>query len=173
MITHERMLTTRGLAGRVRRYHTWPTLHQETVGEHTHRVATLFLQLFGTPRVEVLEYILQHDSGELSSGDMPFYAKRDVPELKHYMNRAEGRGRERLKIEMPKLTDEEWTQFKLCDLLQMLEFALIEMEMGNRYAGPIKMNVLDALDKFEGLSRDQVNAAVLVVYDGIPTGDIA
>jgi hypothetical protein len=167
------MLATHGLAGRVKRYHTWPVLHQETVGEHTHRVATLFLQLFGIPRAEVLAYILQHDSGELSSGDMPFYAKRDVPELKHYMNRAEGRGRERLRIEMPKLTDEEWAQFKLCDLLQMLEFALIEMSMGNRFAGPIRQNVLDALSTFEGLPMDQIDTATFVVMAGIPTGEKA
>lgn len=59
------------LAGRVLRYHTWPVLTRETVAEHSHAMAMIWLELFGVPRAEVFVYILQHDLPELHTGDQP------------------------------------------------------------------------------------------------------
>lgn len=161
-------MANRGLASRVKRYHTFPVLHQETVGEHSHRVCTLYLQLFDTPRAAVLEYIVYHDLGEFSAGDLPFCAKRDVPEMKHFMDRAEERGLQRLNIKMPELTAEEHARVKLCDMLQMLEFARIEMQMGNQLARLVQNNIIIALDKFRGLPLDQIASAALVVMTDTP-----
>ena len=168
MSIHEKVMASRGLASRIKRYHTFPVIHQETVGEHSHRVATLYLELFGRPRVEVLQYILYHDMGELSAGDLPFYAKRDVPEMKHFMDRAEEAGLRRLGIAMPELTEEELARVKLCDLLQMLEFARIELAMGNWFARGVQVNIMAALEKFDRLPIDQVKSGALKVFLGIP-----
>jgi len=167
---HDKMMSSRALASRVKRYHVFPVIHQETVGEHTHRICTLYLELFGVPRAEVLVHMLYHDMGELSTGDMPFYAKRDVPELKSFMDRAEEAGQQRLNISMPELTDEERAQTKLCDLLQMLEFAIIERQMGNQLASAIQDNIMSALDKFQGLPLDVVSSAALRIMLAMPIG---
>lgn len=168
MTSHEHMMANRALASRIRRYHTIPVIHQETVGEHSHRLGTLYLQLFGRPRAEVLEYILYHDLGELSSGDLPFNAKRDAPGIKDYMDKAETAGRRRMNIKMPELTSEELARVKLCDMLQMLEFARIEMTMGNQYAHSVQDNILAALDQFKTLPAHQVKSGILVIMCGTP-----
>ena len=168
MSLHDQLMASLALAGRVRRYHTFPVIHQETVGEHSHRVCSLYMQLFGAPRVEVLEYIIYHDLGELSAGDLPFNAKRDVPEMKHFQDRAEEAGLKRLKITMPVLTDDERARVKFCDMLQMLEFARIEMAMGNQFARSVKDNILSALDKFQGLPLEQIKSGILVIMLGTP-----
>jgi 5'-deoxynucleotidase YfbR-like HD superfamily hydrolase len=164
--TQDRMMASRALASRIKRYHCIPVIHQETVGEHSHRVCTLYLQLFSLPRVEVLEYILYHDMGELSAGDLPFNAKRDVPEMKHFMDRAEEAGLKRLDIEIPHLTEIELARIKLCDLLQMLEFACIELNMGNQYARSVQENILAALEQFDRLPAHQVQSGALAVLLG-------
>lgn len=168
-MTQEKLTSMRALASRVRRWHTFPVIHQETVGEHTHRVCTLYLELFGTPRVEVLEYILCHDMGELSAGDLPFLAKRDVPEMKHFMDHAEARGLHRLRITLPELTVEEYARFKLCDMLQMLEFARVEMQMGNQFARVVQDNILAALrGDWKDIPSDEIAAAAVAVMCGTP-----
>jgi len=163
MSQHKKMMASRALASRVKRYHTIPVLHQETIGEHSHRVCTIYIELFGTPRIEVLEHILYHDMGEFSAGDLPFNAKRDVPEMKHFMDRAEEAGLRHLGITMPKLDEIELARVKLCDMLQMLEFARIEINLGNQYARSVQDNILTALMNFNRLPSDQVKSGALAV----------
>lgn len=134
------------LAGCVKRYHTWPMLKEQTVGHHCWRVATLFLEIFGVPRVEVLIYCLHHDSGELWAGDVPFRGKRTV-ELKRAMDWSEKQGRDMLGINLPELTKEEKIQVKICDLLEMHETGKYELNLGNKYAEPIiKDTMITAMD---------------------------
>lgn len=159
-MNHNDVISSQAMAGRVLRYHTWPTIHQQTVAEHSHRVAMIYIKLYGVPRAEVLVYILLHDLGELAAGDVPFYSKRRVPELKEAVNHAEELGLKDLGLELPTLTDEEWKQFKTADLLEMYEFGKIENQMGNTYGlivcrnievALIKMNVsFDALKLWPG-----------------------
>lgn len=144
-LTHQSVIHSLAMAGRVVRYHTWPVIHPQTVAEHSHRVAMIYLQLFGLPRAEVLEYILKHDLGELGAGDVPFYSKRRIPALKEAVNAAEAKGLEDLNISLPGLTTEEWHQFKISDLLEMYEFGQIEGNMGNRYGPIVSENILEAL----------------------------
>lgn len=133
------------MAGRVKRYHTWPTIKSQTVGHHSWRIAMIYLQLFGTPRAEVLEYILKHDLGELCAGDAPFYAKRRVPNYKEAVNAAEELGLKDLNLTMPVLMMEEWQRFKVCDLLEMYENGYIEYHMGNQYGIVVSNNIMEAL----------------------------
>lgn len=140
----EAIQADRFFAGRVKRYHTWPTLHQQTVAEHCWRVAGIYVELFGMPRAEVLYYCLHHDSGELSSGDMPFMAKDRVPGLRAAMRASEAQGLKVLGIKLPKLTKREQWRVKIADLLEMHEFGKIEVMMGNTLAQPIVDDTLSA-----------------------------
>jgi hypothetical protein len=138
------------VANRVRRYHTWPVLHQQTTGEHANRVLQIYVELFGVPRGEVLYYISTHDAGEQYAGDVQYGAKRAVPELKAGLDKAEQIGYRNLGITQPELTQQEWQQFKLCDLLEMWEFAWVEYCMGNSYAIPVFEGTYEAAIKLAG-----------------------
>lgn len=128
-------MESRQLAGRVTRWHTWPMIRKPSVMEHAGRVASLYCELWGIPRGEVLCYCLHHDHGEQTAGDTPFSAKGLVPELRENLNKAEELGRLRLRIALPELSREEFARFKVCDLLEMYETGVVEWNMGNRYAG--------------------------------------
>lgn len=145
-VTHNGVVRSVAMAGRVARYSTWPTIRPQSVGEHTHRVCLIYLALFGQPRIEVLVYILQHDLGELFAGDAPFYAKRAVPALKEASNVAEDQGLSKLGLVQPDLTPEEWKQFKIADLLEMHEYGQIEFRMGNQYGDIVSRNIMAALE---------------------------
>jgi len=145
MMTHEKIMASRQLAGRVMRYHTHPTLRKQSVNEHQARVAKLYVELWGMPRAEVLYYCLAHDDGELAAGDTPFYAKRAVPELKTSTDAAEKMGQLTLGQTLPVLEDEEWSRFKLSDLLEMWEYSVVERNMGNRYADTVLQNLRPAI----------------------------
>lgn len=133
MINLSQILASRQLAARVQRWHTWPMIRRPTNGEHVARTATIYCEIWGIPRGEVLYYILHHDSGEFFAGDSPYFAKRFSPELAIAINKVEEEGLLRLKVKLPKLTDVEFTRFKICDLLEMWETSIAEITMGNRF----------------------------------------
>lgn len=132
-------------AGDVKRYSGWYTLRIQTNAHHTWNVARIYLELWGLPRAEVLQYILHHDSGELRAGDVAHHVKAANPELKAFMDAAEQEGREALGIGLPVLTRQEAWRFKCCDLLEMAEFAAEEQEMGNARMRPVTSNIEWAL----------------------------
>ena len=134
MITNEDIQMSRQLAGRVVRWHTWPMIRRPTVAEHQNRVTTLYVEVFGMPRAEVLYYCSVHDMGEQTAGDTPYGAKRRVPELAAAVNQAESMGLLSLGIHLPELSEREFRRFKICDLMEMWEMALVEKNMGNTYA---------------------------------------
>lgn len=145
MIEHSEVLSHFAMAGRVQRYHTWPTIKKQTVAEHSWRVATIYMQLFGLPRSPVLAYMLYHDLGELFSGDSPFYAKREFPGLKIATDTAEGIGKRNLGIGAVHLMEEEQANVKISDLIEMFEFGQIEFRMGNQYGDIVSRNIKLAL----------------------------
>lgn len=134
MITRDLVHANKHLSNRVQRWHTWPTLHKPNVGEHQCRVAQIYCELWGLPRAEVLYYCINHDRGEQYSGDVPFGAKTRVDGLGEAVNHAEKLGLEKQGVELPELTRNEWTKFKVCDLMEMLEFCHVEHMMGNNLA---------------------------------------
>jgi 5'-deoxynucleotidase YfbR-like HD superfamily hydrolase len=119
-------------------------LHPQTVGEHSARVATLYVEIFGLPRAEVLYYILHHDSGELTAGDTPFPAKQLSPGFKKEYEKVEALGYERLGVVLPDLADWEFRRVKVADLMEMWETGWHEMRLGNGYARPIVDDTAEA-----------------------------
>jgi 5'-deoxynucleotidase YfbR-like HD superfamily hydrolase len=130
------------LAGKVERYHAWPTLQRQTVADHTWRVTTLIIEIFGVPRAEVLVYALYHDCGEMFSGDLPFMVKNSVPGLADAMKMAEAVGLEHLGVKLPALTPMEKAQVKIADLLEMYEFGNMEVLLGNQFGAAVRDDTL-------------------------------
>jgi 5'-deoxynucleotidase YfbR-like HD superfamily hydrolase len=132
-------------AGMVKRYHAWPTIQTQTVADHTFHVIRIHNKLFGAPSSSLLYHMIYHDLGELTAGDTPFPAKRVVEGLREPMERAEEWGLKQQGVKLPALTAEEHIQFKIADLLEMWEFAVVEAQMGNVLANPIRLNILHYL----------------------------
>jgi 5'-deoxynucleotidase YfbR-like HD superfamily hydrolase len=151
MVSRHEVYISRHLAGAVRRYHTWQMSQPESIAEHCWNVALIFIEIFGLPRAEVLYYILHHDSGELFAGDVPFNVKRMIPGLSEAMHVAEEKGLKMLGVTLPKLTEAELVQIKICDLLEMYEKGCIEQNLGNQYATPI---IHDTLEKAQELAGE-------------------
>lgn len=130
-------------AGRIKRYHAWPTLHTQVVGEHTWQVMRIWYHIWGPMPPAVSTHLLFHDAPELSSGDIPHIAKRDAPEIREPLNKLEALACERMGIpDLNKvgLKGIDRIKFKLCDLIEMLEFAIVEMAMGNNLTQPVINN---------------------------------
>lgn len=144
MITRAQIHGDRWLAGRVMRYHTWPVLQKQTTRDHSCRALQIYVEIFGMPRGEVLYWISWHDGGEQFAGDAPFGGKRSVPGLQEKLNEAENLGLGMLRIGMPNLTADEYAKAKICDLLEMYEFAVAEMNLGNKYAEVMASNTYTA-----------------------------
>lgn len=136
------------LAGQVKRYATWPVLHQQSTGEHSWQVLRIYIEIFGAPSPEVTVYITHHDSAELVVGDPPFPLKAQNVDLKQIYDRLENSAMMEMRGEvLPVLSPEERVRIKICDLLEMWEFGEQEQMMGNRYAEPIIDDTLRAVRK--------------------------
>jgi 5'-deoxynucleotidase YfbR-like HD superfamily hydrolase len=143
-VNRKQIYASRHLAGRVQRYHAWPVLHIQTVAEHSCRVAQIVVEIFGMPRAEVLYCCLHHDSGELWTGDVPFSVKQHNPAFRAAYEIEEQYGLRMLKLELPKLTEQERAQVKIADLTEMWETGCVEFIMGNRFAESIVSDTLHA-----------------------------
>lgn len=155
------------MSGRVIRYACWPTITNQTVGEHCWHIARIYTAIFGTPTWYMAAYIQNHDSGELIVGDPPFPAKRDNPDLKAACDRIEIEALDFLGVELPELTIMDKARFKVCDLLEMTEYGMYERELGNRLAVPIILRTEEAAwntARAGGLPDDEIR--LMEVYLG-------
>lgn len=134
-------------AGAVRRYHTWPTIQTQTVAEASWNVARILVQIWPDAPARAVTHALLNDCGEIVTGDLPFPVKRDNPVLKAEIVRLEEVAF--LDLDIDHLVsdihlDTVWVQrAKICDMIEMWEFGLDEMSLGNRYALPIVEGTID------------------------------
>lgn len=151
MPSNEDVIFSPRMGGEVRRYHTWPTIRQQTVADHTFHVLRIYWHLFGEVPPEVTAYLLHHDVCEVRVGDPPHPIKLHNPELKVVYDRLEDEtlvemlGEERAMNVLGSVNDLERVRMKACDLLEMAEFAGVEVNLGNKYAWPIFDNVARAI----------------------------
>lgn len=127
------------LAGHVLRYHSWDLSRPQTIAAHTWQVMRLYIQIFGRPRAEVMEYIVFHDVAELQVSDLQFPIKAKNPILKSEMDRLELLAASDMGItkHLHNLTPTEKIRFKFCDLLDCVELGREEVLRGNQMAQPI------------------------------------
>lgn len=134
--------------GEVRRYHTWHLNRQQTVADHTWHVMRIYVALFGLPDAPLLYEIMYHDY-EMLTGDLQHPIKSMVPELKAICDEAELAVRRRCDCEpMGDPTGQDVWRIKLCDLLEMYEFATRELMSGNYGTGDaVRYRITEGLDR--------------------------
>lgn len=140
-LSNENVLNSQRLALQVDRYHTWPKLRSQSVGEHTAQVMRIYVRLFGVPPPEVWLAILEHDMPEIQFGDIPFYA--DGVELKNAKRTVERRVRAAMSLGNmdSMLTDTHKMHIKICDMMDCFEWGHHEMRLGNQYGKVVAENV--------------------------------
>lgn len=135
----ESLRTDPRMAGRVTRYHTWPRLREQSVGEHTWQLLRILDCVWPEMPVSVWRSVLWHDVGEIATGDMPYPVKRDNEILDREMGRLEHYALEKILEkwrphgELHALKGDERTIVKTCELVEMWEWGLEEATMGNRF----------------------------------------
>lgn len=125
------------MSGRVTRYSVWPTIAAPNVAEHTWGVYHVYWRIFGVPSAQLGLYIHLHDIEELVGGDNPFPSKMMFPKLKEATTEVEAFARKRLNTPEVEVTERERHRVKVCDLVEMMLFGMVEREMGNLLATPI------------------------------------
>lgn len=147
------------LAGRVKRYHTWPYIKEQSVAEHSWQLLRILCVIWPNVPAHVMKYVVDHDCGELTTGDAPFPVKRDNPVLANEMNRVEQEGLD-LQIARgflapsPLISDMERWAVKLAEFIEMWEWALEEEMMGNRFARLVATRCEAAI--WDRIGRDTV-----------------
>lgn len=161
-VTREALNRDPRLAGDLVRYHTHPTIQQQTVAAHTWHAMRIYLELWGPMPPAVSTLLLLHDVGEAGGGpgDISWGSKRRRPELKALADEME---REQLgqlgysgAIAAAELvsTKTDHRRIKLCDLLEMMEFSHKECMLGSRYGELVFVDMRDAALKLSAGTED-------------------
>ena len=121
--------------GKVKRCHSFTTIGEYNVAEHSWGVAMLMYQLFPTDYPRLSIYCLTHDIPEAWIGDIPSPALKYAPDCvkKHFMDME---NKLFTSLDLPNHNDlPELDKKKLlaCDILEFYLWAREQLEMGNRY----------------------------------------
>lgn len=143
----------------VTRYHTWPRLREQSVGEHSMQVMRILLAVWPDAPRHLLIHCLTHDIGETVSGDPPYPIKALNPVLKQECDRIEREAHllmsKTWNVPLPvKLTDLEHYVFKLCEFIEMWEWGLFEKGLGNQHAELVSDRCLDMLTRYVSYVQD-------------------
>lgn len=112
------------------RYHTIHTLQRETVGHHSHGVATICAILEPECSGRLLYAALLHDLAEHQTGDLPSPAKRAYG-IGEQVSKLENDLLNSVGLSMPPLSPDEQRTLKLADIAQGAMFCAREMSLGN------------------------------------------
>lgn len=136
------------------RYHSWAVHRRQSVGEHSAQIARILATVWPDCPRKMLLYCVLHDIGEMT-GDVQYPYKKKVPGLKVNMDMAESMVRFDMEQiiglpALPLLSNYEKDVFKLCEYLEMWEYGLREMNMGNQYGRIVAQRcVLEASRLYE------------------------
>lgn len=126
----------------LKRYNNMTRIKSESLAEHQYYCALILMKLkpyiYNITYQEyciLLQYILIHDIGELYTGDIPHNVKEDYPDLKKLLEQIEN---EKLKllgfndiIGIIEKNNNLKMLFKLCDILQVIQYCENEFKLGN------------------------------------------
>ena len=149
------VLSNARYAGGVIRYHAWQVLQRQSVGEHTWQCLRIWFQIWGAPSSTVTTYFIWHDAGELVTGDIPFPVKMLDKRLKEIMDEKETDAVLDMGGELVELMPEDCVRVKICDLIEMHEFGIQELRLGNEFGQPIIDDTYNAIcDKMQQLDAN-------------------
>lgn len=117
--------------GRVKRFHGFHLLMENTVGHHTFNLIGILLTCAPYTSKELMLAAYYHDLPECITGDIPAPFKRAVPGLRDAMEAEEARLLACYDIQLPHLTDKEQVWLKLADSMDGAFHCLEERRLGN------------------------------------------
>ena len=130
--------------GLVRRWHTIPTINDETVAHHSWGVATVLLELWPDCSRDLLIAALYHDVHEHVTGDIPKPAFWRSPELGTLVDCIKDEVNRELGI-LPSLTIEEQKQLAIADMFDLCWRCLEEIQLGNKGFKEVLANAMNWL----------------------------
>lgn len=124
-------------AGGVKRFHTVPTIGTQTVAEHSFNVCMILVDLCGNKTsTELLKAALFHDLPEVETGDIPATAKWSHPMLKSELDTVEDRFVHKHCLQTT-LDISEQLALKHADMIELVQYCLDQLRMGNKNMLPI------------------------------------
>ena len=135
-------------SGDVKRYHTKPTIGEQSNATHCWGVAVIAVYLEPEISAKLLLNTLLHDVGEIDTGDIPATVKWANPDLKKKLDAIEDKLAVSLEIEH-KITDKERVILKQADMFELLFFCLKQRRLGNRYLNSAFGNGIEKLAEGE------------------------
>ena len=146
------------LAGQVRRYHTWPTIKEQNIAEHCWQLLRIYLCVVDKMDPHMVYHIIFHDIGEHATGDIPYPVKRDNPRLKEEMDLLELKSQAAQmehwhSFKQIVLSEQDTKLFKHIELIEMAEFGLDQMNLGNHHGYIIANRCLEAVYKSQPCQR--------------------
>ena len=155
-------------AGRVKRYHTAPTLASDTVGCHSLGVVLLCEILSEEPaRAALLLAAAAHDLPELVTGDIPAPVKRAVGELTDALGALEETILTRIGIIHPELTLAEIRTLKLADIADGQLYCCYERSLGNLNISSVYyryVEYLETLMPFKNQKEREVLSSIQSIW---------
>ncbi len=109
-------------AGRVRRFHTVPSHPHQTVAEHSWGAVMILLYIYPGATASCVRYMLAHDLGERTTGDIPAHAKWANERFKAALEEVEDAELKRLGFDDSAIPLAEKAAMKCADLLDLLLF---------------------------------------------------
>lgn len=137
-------------AGNLLRWHTWPHIRQQSVAEHTWQVIRILLAIWPDCPKSVLVEAMFHDVGERVTGDAPYPMKKDNETLRQILNAKERAARQQMApwgvVPPIDLEDAEQNAIKLAEYIEMWEWALDELALGNQNARIVLVRMREAFN---------------------------
>lgn len=133
------------LAGDVERFHARPTIQRQSVASHSWNVARILLAIYPAASRETVIRALFHDIGEIVAGDAPYPVKAEHEDLRKAMGQIERDAWLAMVIpwSLPapqQLVPLQVAAVKLADMIEMWEFAMMELHLGNVFAARVRDN---------------------------------
>lgn len=115
----------------VRRFHTWPTIGEQTVGHHSCGVALIIVMCHPNPSGALLSAAVTHDLSEGVLGDLPATTKWRNPALQAEWHKLERDVDTALGLPMDQLNEQDSASLLLADALEGLLFCREQLRLGN------------------------------------------
>jgi 5'-deoxynucleotidase YfbR-like HD superfamily hydrolase len=130
--------------GEVKRYHTMPTIGEQTVANHSWGVAVILSWLKPDISPKALLKALTHDVAEKQTGDMPAPTKWNYTKLAKELSKVEKKVEKELGVDY-ELTQEESEYFKQSDLFELLLYCVNQRSLGNTNVNVVFSNGVEKL----------------------------
>jgi 5'-deoxynucleotidase YfbR-like HD superfamily hydrolase len=133
------------VAARVIRCHTTPTIHLQSVGEHTFGALNILYTIHHCPSYQLIRALLWHDVPEAITGDIPGPAK--TPALKSVLSDIEDQIEKDYELYPGDLTPMERQLLLYCDLMDLAMFSAEEADIGNIAAAVLMRRALAVIER--------------------------